>query len=539
MRIIIKTIYIYIFSVLVVGSLSAQDVVDTLDTNVLDETSTPIIDYNEVSSSDTIIETTSTPDEEIQEEISEPTNTESIETDSYYETPDTNSTFEESFGDEFDWSFSKSDEAKYLVYKPIIGLGLGVLFFKGDVQSNYSDPTLGTFAQNISVSKNINQMFTFNLNVISGKLTGFEKSLDRNFNFESSMISGGVSIGYNFGHFLEKEGYILELKKQRTIFPFVSIGLETFSFSSKGDLYDANGQMYHYWSDGTVRNIEESAGGESVVLHRDYNYETDLRRLDLDGFGMYSQTGFAIPINIGADVMVHDRVTLRVGTSLHYTLNDLIDNISKDGEGIRKGNNMNDMYIYSYFTFFIDVFSSEKITNVAIAGADYPDMLQIYYADEDGDNILDFDDDCIGTPLGVPVNKHGCPIDCDKDGIPDYLEVEYNTPSDSIVDLEGAMFTDEMMSLLAQDTLIRGVEYKDIFKNYPNMKPQDKVKKFDTFYDDIPILYKHIDLDQDGFISSSELYQEIDKFFDGTSRLHLEQIYEVVEFFFNQEYFDE
>ena len=528
MRIIYKTIYLFILLTFVVGSVSSQEYVDSIDVNVLDTAIYPSDEiapaaenpYN-YSENDTLPET------------------EADESDSYYETPDTSASFEDSFGDEFDWSFSQSDEAKYLVYKPIIGIGSGVLFFRGDVQSNYKDPTLGAFGQNISISKNINQMFTFNINVISGNLTGAERTPERNLNFESSIISGGLSIAYNFGHFLEKEGYILELKKQRTVFPFVSIGLETFSFSSKGDLYDANGNMYHYWSDGTIRNIDEELGGASVVLQRDYNYETDLRRLDLDDQGMYSQTGFAIPINIGADLMVHDRVTLRVGTSLHYTLNDLVDNISKDGEGIRQGNNMTDMYLYSYFTFFIDIFSSEKITNVALAGKDYPDMLQIYYADEDGDNILDFDDECLGTPLGVAVNEFGCPLDCDEDGIPDYLEGDdYNTPWDSVVDINGTMFTDEMMALLAQDTLIVGVEYQDIFKNYPNMKPKDNIKSFDTFYDDIPILFRYIDLDQDGYVSSNELYLEIDRFFDGTSKLHLEQIYELVEFFFNQEYFE-
>lgn len=52
--------------------------------------------------------------------------------------------------------------------------------------------------------------------------------------------------------------------------------------------------------------------------------------------------------------------------------------------------------------------------------------------DSDGDGISDRFDRCPYTPLGVQVNRFGCPIDSDGDGVPDYLDKCPNTPAAAI-----------------------------------------------------------------------------------------------------------
>ncbi len=42
--------------------------------------------------------------------------------------------------------------------------------------------------------------------------------------------------------------------------------------------------------------------------------------------------------------------------------------------------------------------------------------------DADGDGVADKKDKCPNTPAGVQVDSKGCPIDTDKDGVPDYLD---------------------------------------------------------------------------------------------------------------------
>ena len=63
--------------------------------------------------------------------------------------------------------------------------------------------------------------------------------------------------------------------------------------------------------------------------------------------------------------------------------------------------------------------------------------------DSDGDLIADIDDYCPETPEGVKVDAIGCPIDDDKDGIPNYIDEEANTPRGAIVDAKGEQLTDE------------------------------------------------------------------------------------------------
>jgi OmpA-OmpF porin, OOP family len=61
----------------------------------------------------------------------------------------------------------------------------------------------------------------------------------------------------------------------------------------------------------------------------------------------------------------------------------------------------------------------------------------IYWNDEDGDGVLDADDACPKTPLGVPVDSSGCINDNDGDGVPDYLDQCPETPLGNVVDTDG------------------------------------------------------------------------------------------------------
>ena len=57
--------------------------------------------------------------------------------------------------------------------------------------------------------------------------------------------------------------------------------------------------------------------------------------------------------------------------------------------------------------------------------------------DTDKDGVPDYLDKCADTPAGIKVDANGCPVDSDNDGVPDYLDKSPNTPAGVKVDAEG------------------------------------------------------------------------------------------------------
>ena len=131
--------------------------------------------------------------------------------------------------------------------------------------------------------------------------------------------------------------------------PYIGIGISSFEFLSKTDLYDANGLRYHYWDDGSIMDLsqDDPNAANAKPLVRDYTYETDLREQNFDSLGKYREQSFAIPLSLGVEFHLTPRVDFRLGTTLNYTFTDLIDNISASGVGIRKGDKRNDFLLYS------------------------------------------------------------------------------------------------------------------------------------------------------------------------------------------------
>lgn len=421
---------------------------------------------------------------------------------------------------------SSEDTTNQEIFKPEIGFGAGLFTYMGDVNDSYrKNPVVGRIGRNLLITRKINDYLTLNFNVLQGVLSGNERTEDRNLNFKTDILSGGVTASYNFYHVM---------KKQRSIMPYFSLGIESFEFNSKGDLFDANGNYYYYWSDGSIRNIAETSpnASQSVMLQRDYNYETDLRDLDADDFGQYQQVAFGVPIDFGIDVKVTNWITMRLGNSIHFTFNDLIDNVSKKGEGTRQGTAGTDKFMYTYFSFRFNLFS---IHNNSPEDLLYDDALFAdLNGDEDGDGVLDFADECAATPAGAVVDEKGCPADGDQDGIPDIIDKEPNTAKDIFyVDADGIGKTEEdLLNSPVSDSI--AVKSNEIKKYYPNMGG-GVVKQFESFYVEIPERFKRFDLDKDDYISAEELSKAIDMFFDFDTGLTINDMYMLSDFFFEQE----
>lgn len=318
--------------------------------------------------------------------------------------------------------------------KPSIGLGVGFLNFYGDVNSiGNQNSLINQFAYEVHVARKINDYSDLGFSFLTGTILGNEKSADRNLNFKTQIYSLGFYATYNLDYFLNFS---------KVLNPYVTIGFESFEYNNKGDLVDANGAPYHYWDDGTIRSLDQSSplAYQASLMQRDYRYETDLRSENLDGFGKYAQLAIGIPVGLGFNFNVSDRLSFKFNTTFHYTFTDLIDNLSKDGNGNRKGNEMNDYFTYNSVSVHYDLLSSPPKTNPEAFY--FPDYFILDMADQDGDGVVDGLDICPFTPKGIKVDDEGCPLDDDKDGVPNYLDSESATVDSSFVNAKGKALTD-------------------------------------------------------------------------------------------------
>ncbi|MEM1411856.1 MAG: OmpA family protein [Pseudomonadota bacterium] len=62
--------------------------------------------------------------------------------------------------------------------------------------------------------------------------------------------------------------------------------------------------------------------------------------------------------------------------------------------------------------------------------------------DDDGDGVVNSKDQCPDTPAGMPVDRNGCPLDDDRDGVPNSLDQCPGTPAGATVDENGCADTD-------------------------------------------------------------------------------------------------
>jgi hypothetical protein len=423
------------------------------------------------------------------------------------------------------------------VYKPVVGFGIGTFNFFGDVRDPQQNPLNGTIGYKVNLATFIDnkQYLRANFFFMFGKLSGNERSYDdlmRNMNFQSDLLLFGVNINYDFDNFY---------KKYRKVHPFVSLGFETIVFNSKTDIYGSlpgestEDILYHYWPDGTIRNLEfspENIDDPSLTLmQRDYNYETILRGNEIFDFGSgnYPQYTFAIPVDVGLDFWVTDRLLFRIGTSYHFTFSDFIDHVSwKNTQGII-GDKRNDDFMYTYISLHLDLFSSKKTLAIQRLFADIELDLTLI-GDEDNDGYMDGWDQCPDTPFGVETDTTGCPLDDDYDGIPNYLDDEPNSRYGAYVDERGVEISEEDLiarldnsSAVAREDVALYLRTPGSYASYQQLTAEE-----------IPEKFAKIDTNGDGYISFDEILDEIDNFFDFKSDLSSEDIYELNNFFFAQ-----
>lgn len=421
------------------------------------------------------------------------------------------------------------------VYKPVVGFGVGMFTFLGDVKNTNNSFLHGNPAFKVNVSGFIDGPRYFKYNgygivQIGSALTVNQYSYsnpEKNWNFQTDILLMGTNVQYDFGHFLNKNN---------TIKPFISVGAEVLKFSSQTDLSRADigvETKYNYWADGTIRDIPQNIERPSNIIKRDYIYETDLRSADPNQLGVqYSQNVVAIPLEIGLDFMLGNRVNVKLATSYHLTFTDYIDGVTSDTKSkILKGDAGSDKLLYTYTSVHFDLFSDPKTLLINKLFAELEDFDYALMGDEDNDWVLDANDNCLGTPKGIDVDSLGCPFDDDKDGVPNFKDKDLNTPQGAIVDVSGIEIPDDDVWANLDRVALNRSDVEAHLNMLNNLSGGSGRRNGNV---PIPPKFKGVDKDLDGYISFDEVLKAIDAFFDFDTELNTQDVYELNEFFFAQ-----
>ena len=380
--------------------------------------------------------------------------------------------------------------------QPKLHIGFGNFNFKGDISDNRNTGIIGQSGFQIGLSTNLSEYINASLLMEEGvvRVDGINRD-DLPTNFMSTINTIGIRFDYNFKNVF----------KNRLLTPYAGIGLSYLKFDSKGS-YD---------------NSKDE-------------YEIDLLSqwlLDPANTEAYNQKGIDIPLSIGLNLKINDRLNLKIGTTYHYTNTDYIDNILDDSSDKYFVNSA-----YIVYDLHCHICEEKYVPEIK---DDYiiVDFNALDKEDEDKDGIIDIDDFCIGTPKNVKVDAKGCPIDTDKDNIPDYLDKEPNTPKGAVVNIDGIQLTDEMSETIFLKYL-NTASRKDANSYFEDSYPSDKFIKLtkkvvniegDTLLVDIykPKLFQQIYNQQKEFeneitptqyfdLNSDTIYKlQIAKFLDG------------------------
>lgn len=406
---------------------------------------------------------------------------------------------------------------------PSISLGVGNLAFDGDVGKSLAITDFSNFRMTyrLDIEQRFFSAFGVSLSALYGKMARNERTPNRNLNFENTIMQGE----FNVLLYLDNNLFINRSSK---FAPYLYGGVGYAMFTQKTDSLDKNGAAYHYWTDGTIRTVPQSQdaiqnSGNSTLTQLDRNYETTVK--------VATPNSLVFPVGLGLRYKFSNHIYGNVQAAYYITQSDLFDNV-KDGA--------NDSYVYvgTSLTYNIGMPSQKKEPTVY----DEVDFASYDKEDDDGDKVRNLEDDCANTPDGVKVDERGCPLDGDKDGVPDYRDDEKNTKAGMVVDALGITIPEDYAST-EKDTI--AAEHQRIKEIFPNAKDEavgnyflDNSERKSTPNagkgGNVIDEFKFIDKNNDGYISSDEITNAIDNFFDGESQLKSGDINRLIDYFFEQ-----
>lgn len=340
-------------------------------------------------------------------------------------------------------------DTSYNKYRlPSISAGTGIMTFFGDIGTYDSEiAQVGMFNRgfSFSVEQRIGKAFGISLNALKGTLSEVDNRPTRHMNFKSDVFQGNLGVTLHIDN-----GFLINSKSRFA--PYLTCGFGYMTFEAYGDLFDKDWRLYYYWPDGTIRDqdFDWENPQKGDTLHRDYSFETKL-----DSTNKYTHNSLTVSTGGGLNFKFSDKLEANISSVYYFTKTDAIDNLSyQKTDKFKFFTKHNDGYLYTFVTLQYNLGgkSKSKIDNKYYKDVDFKKLNK---TDSDGDKVKDSEDQCPDTPTGVKVDSKGCPLDDDKDGVPNYLDKEPNTLEGKVVDENGVTLTPKMIEeKFVRDSLI-------------------------------------------------------------------------------------
>ena len=250
-----------------------------------------------------------------------------------------------------------------------------------------------------------------------------------------------------------------------------------------------------------------------------------------DSIVSYNRTSLAVPISLGFKFKLNNFIEGRIFGTYNITFTDWIDNAAE--------NDNNDKFAFIGFSLNYKLRKPNKAEKAKYKDVDFD---QLSKADQDNDGIKDLEDNCPRTPSGVKVDKFGCPLDDDNDGVANYLDQQKNTPKGAVVNELGIEITDSIINsrLFLRDSI--ETERNKMFSDSSSTGRLHEILNSDyklnainpEIKQELTKLLSPADQNKDGRISKDEITIAIDGFFDGNNSLKAENIYDLIDYYFDQ-----
>lgn len=233
------------------------------------------------------------------------------------------------------------------------------------------------------------------------------------------------------------------------------LGLGALAYKTRVNALDANYAAYNFGTTGL--NIDPKASNSKVrkdlQSKMDKTYESDAAKSSNSSTILDNKTlDFAPSLGAGVEIKINKQFNVQIEDRYTFPSDDYLD-------GTRLGKAIGNQMSVSQGSDGINYFSVGLNYNIktkkksveplywinpldhAYSELSYPRHMLLpnpVLPDEDNDGITDQFDKCPKTPAGVAVDGHGCPMDTDGDGVPDFKDKQLITPTEcQPVDADG------------------------------------------------------------------------------------------------------